>query len=128
MKTKPPAKGTQEKRRREDDIPLPIIDTKHLAETQAFKQLEATIKCEAHKGHCLVDHTGGRDNHRRLNFVEMTQWAQKIVSKIHVNMYVNSPKFRHLAKQQYIPPLTSTDLIACRPRSLKCQVAHPKSM
>ena len=35
--TKPPAKGMQEKQRHEDDIPPPIIDAKHLAETQAFK-------------------------------------------------------------------------------------------
>ena len=81
MKTKAPAKGAREKRKREDDIPPPVTDTKRLAETQAFKQLEAAIKCEAHKGHCLVDRTGGRDNHRRLNFHEMTQWAQQIVSK-----------------------------------------------
>jgi hypothetical protein len=50
------------------------------ARAHAFKKLEAALKCEAHKGHCLVDRTGGHDNHRRLSHCDMTEWAIKIVS------------------------------------------------
>lgn len=63
------------------DVPQPA-DSEVKTQYSAYKLLEAAIKCEAHKGHCYVESTGGRDNHRRLSHQEMTLWAKSIVSQI----------------------------------------------
>jgi len=79
-KAKPPkASNAKEKRRREDDIPPPMSSEME-AQMRAFKQLETALNCEAHRGHCVVDHSGGRDNHRRLSHGDMSLWAKQIVS------------------------------------------------
>ncbi|KAH8977708.1 hypothetical protein EDB86DRAFT_2817057 [Lactarius hatsudake] len=67
------------KNAREDDIPPPV-DTALMPQINAFKQLENTLRCEAHRGHCYVDRSGGRDNHQRLTLGKMTEWAKEVVS------------------------------------------------
>ncbi|KAH8977576.1 hypothetical protein EDB86DRAFT_2837683 [Lactarius hatsudake] len=74
---KPPPKVPKEKRKREDDIPPPV-DTALMPQINAFKQLENTLRCEAHRGHCYVDRSGGRDNHQRLTLGKMTEWAKEV--------------------------------------------------
>ncbi|KAF8274612.1 hypothetical protein EI94DRAFT_1561097 [Lactarius quietus] len=71
------AKGKCRQETDSDDPPL--VKEEVQSQFAAFKQLEATIKCEAHKGHCFMECLGGRDNHRCLNHQEMTLWAQAIV-------------------------------------------------
>jgi hypothetical protein len=80
LQTKPlsKVKSAKEKRRHEDDIPPPV-DERVRTQYYAYKQLKAALKCEAHRGHCFVDCSGGCDNHRRLDHQEMTMWAKKIV-------------------------------------------------
>ena len=48
---------------------------------QEYKQLESTIQCELHRGHCYINRTSGHDNHCRFDHSEMTLWAKKIVSR-----------------------------------------------
>ncbi|KAH9161479.1 hypothetical protein EDB89DRAFT_1913865 [Lactarius sanguifluus] len=71
--------GSREKRRRQDDIPPPMT-AEQWAVHQAFKELDIKLKCEAHKGHCFVDRSGGCDNHKRLDHRDLTVWAQQIAS------------------------------------------------
>ncbi|KAH9026936.1 hypothetical protein EDB83DRAFT_2319709 [Lactarius deliciosus] len=71
------ASGSREKRRREDDVP-PAVSAKQGAVYQAYKELEITLRCEAHKGHCYVNRLGGRDNHKCLDHRAMTFWAKKM--------------------------------------------------
>ncbi len=72
------------KRIRKDDVP-PSDDDLESRETntqlfKSYQQLEKATRCEAHSGHCFVSHSGGIDNHRRLDHAEMTwcQWAKKM--------------------------------------------------
>ncbi|KAH9025883.1 hypothetical protein EDB85DRAFT_2149506 [Lactarius pseudohatsudake] len=71
--------GSREKRRCQDNIP-PAMTAEQRAVHQAFKELDITLKREAHKGHCFVDRSGGRDNHKRLDHRDLTVWAQQIAS------------------------------------------------
>ena len=41
----------------------PPADSEVKVQYAAYKLLEATIRCEAHKGHCYIESTGGQDNH-----------------------------------------------------------------
>jgi hypothetical protein len=66
------------KRSREDDIP-PVTKGKVDTQLRAYKQLEVTVRCEMHHGHCFVDRSNGADNHCRLDHAEMTLWAKKTV-------------------------------------------------
>ncbi|KAH9166184.1 hypothetical protein EDB89DRAFT_1910890 [Lactarius sanguifluus] len=59
---------------------LTAASTSRWAVHQAFKELDIKLKCEAHKGHCFVDHSGGCDNHKRLDHRDLTVWAQQIAS------------------------------------------------
>ena len=74
----PKAPNAKDKRKRDNDTPPPP-NKEVESQYAAYRRLEATIKCEAHDGHCLVERSGGRDNHRRLNYQEMTLWAQQMV-------------------------------------------------
>ncbi|KAF8262287.1 hypothetical protein EI94DRAFT_1704899 [Lactarius quietus] len=92
---KPPLKGWKagEKcnakgkcRQETDDNDPPLVKEEVQSQFAAFKQLEATIKCEAHKGHCFMECSGGQDNHQCLILQEMTLWAQAIV-RSHATVY-----------------------------------------
>ncbi|KAI9454053.1 hypothetical protein BJY52DRAFT_1189175 [Lactarius psammicola] len=76
--TKPPSKASKgkEKRRREDDIPGSVSSDQSLL--GPFKKLEAALWCQMHGAHCLVEHSGGQNTHRRLTHEGMTLWAKKI--------------------------------------------------
>ena len=58
----------------------PPADSEVKDQYSAYKLLEASIRCEAHRGHCYIEDVGGRDDHRRLSHQEMTLWAKSIVS------------------------------------------------
>ncbi|KIL54471.1 hypothetical protein M378DRAFT_92481 [Amanita muscaria Koide BX008] len=75
FKAKPPATKSK-KRSHQDDIP-PEADGKD-TQLKAYNQLECTIRCEAHHGHCFIDCVNGLDNHQRLDHAQMTLWAKKI--------------------------------------------------
>ena len=80
QQAKPPVTKSK-KRSRQDDVP-PAPNGEADTQLRAYKQLEATIRCETHHGHCFVDRTNGADSHRRLDHAEMTLWAKKIVSLV----------------------------------------------
>ena len=85
-KVKPPAPKLR-KRSHQDDIPPDIKDDS--TQLKAYNQLECTIRCEAHCGHCYIDRVNGLDNHRRLDHAQMSLWAKKIVSLYSSNQEVN---------------------------------------
>ena len=81
MKPTQKAQTTKEKHKHTYDVPQPA-DSEVKTQYSTYKLLEAAIKCEAHKGHCYVESTGGCDNHRHLSHQEMMLWAKSIVSQI----------------------------------------------
>ncbi|KAI9434305.1 hypothetical protein H4582DRAFT_2060250 [Lactarius indigo] len=92
----PKASGSRGKRRCEDDVPPPV-NAKQGAVYQAYKELEIALRCEAHRGHCYVDHLGGRDNHKRLDHKAMTFWAKKItVNEARIDLPPNLKPFDRL--------------------------------
>lgn len=110
----------------------PSPDGETATQLKAYKQLESTIRCELHRGHCYIDHTSGHDNHRRLDHSEMTLWAKKIVSYTSTSACSKTKTYiivhRHWVRQQFITRRIASTSTVARLKRLAIRHQHQKSM